>query len=360
MRQRSRQNRLKIKIATRSAIVRLTILLALLSILCLWGWFSLFWMPGRSYSGELPPLNAREIELENSLERDVTQLAKTIGIRNFLENENLNAAADFLEKSLAQMGYEVKRQKYEVQGKAYYNIEAEKRGTKNPDEIIVIGGHYDSVMDCPGANDNATGAAATLELARIFSQKPTDRTLRFVEFTNEEPPFFWESEMGSLVYATRSYEQNENIVAMLSLETMGYFSDEKKSQKYPFPLGFFYPDRGNFITFIGNLNSGDLVRQTIESFRSHTQFPSEGGAFPDWLPGVGWSDHWSFWQQGYKALMVTDTAPFRYRYYHTAEDTPDKVDFEKLARVVTGLVETISDLAQTAFISTPTRREVLR
>jgi Zn-dependent M28 family amino/carboxypeptidase len=199
-------------------------------------------------------------------------------------------------------------------------------------------------MDCPGANDNGTGAASTLELARIFAQQNTNRTLRFVEFTNEEPPFFWESVMGSLVYARRSRHNQENIVAMLSLETMGYFSEERNSQKYPFPIGLFYPDRGNFITFIGNLNSGDLVRRAIASFRRHTPFPSQGGAFPSQLPGVGWSDHWSFWQQGYNAIMVTDTAPYRYRYYHTTEDTPDKVDFEKLARVVTGLSNVITDL----------------
>ncbi|MBE9039910.1 M28 family peptidase [Oscillatoriales cyanobacterium LEGE 11467] len=344
MGKRSRNNRFKVKLASRGAIARLSILLALLSIVSIWGWFSIFWMPGRSYSGELPPLKSSEIELANVLEQEVIELAKTIGIRNFLEYDRLNESADFLERSLTQMGYEVKRQKYEVQGQAYYNIEAEKRGTQKPDEIIVIGGHYDSVMDCPGANDNATGTAATLELARIFASKLTDRTLRFVAFTNEEPPFFWEKEMGSLVYATRSHEQNENIVAMLSMETMGYFSDERKSQNYPFPLGLFFPDRGNFITFVGNLDSGDLVRQTIESFRRHTQFPSVGGAFPSQLPGVGWSDHWSFWQKGYKALMVTDTAPFRYIHYHTLEDTPDKVDFQKLARVVSGLAKVIVDL----------------
>jgi Peptidase family M28 len=344
MQQPAKNKRLKIKLATRAAIARLTVLLALLSLLCFWGWFSVFWMPGRSYSGTLPPLQKAEIELANALKQDVTQLATTIGIRNFFEYDRLNQAADFLERSLSQMGYDVKRQKYEVQRKAYYNLEVEKRGTKKPDEIIIIGGHYDSVMDCPGANDNGTGAAATLELARMFASQPTDRTLRFVEFTNEEPPFFWEKEMGSLVYATRSRQQNEKIVAMLSLETMGYFSEEKTSQNYPYPLGFFFPDRGNFITFVGNLDSGDLVRSAIASFRRHAKFPSEGGAFPSQLPGVGWSDHWSFWQRGYKALMVTDTAPFRYKHYHTAEDTPDKVEFEKLARVVSGLAKTIVDL----------------
>ena len=344
MGKRSRKTRSKFKLASRGAIARLRILGAFLSIALIWGWFTILWMPGRSYSGELPPLKPAEIELANLLERDVTKLATNIGIRNFLEYERLNKSADWIERSFAQMGYEVKRQKYEVNNRAYYNIEAEKRGTQKPDEIIVIGGHYDSVMDCPGANDNATGTAATLELARLFASQNPDRTIRFVAFANEEPPFFWEAEMGSLVYATRSRQQNENIVAMLSMETMGYFLDERKSQKYPFPLGFFFPDRGNFITFVGNINSGDLVRDSIESFRRNTQFPSEGGAFPSQLPGVGWSDHWSFWQQGYPALMVTDTAPFRYRYYHTIEDTPDKVDFDKLARVVAGLVEVILDL----------------
>ena len=152
--------------------------------------------------------------------------------------------------------------------------------------------------------------------------------------------------MGSLVYAKQLNQRDEKVVAMLSLETMGYFSEKVGSQKYPFPIGLLYPNQGNFIGFIGNLGSGDLVRKAIASFRRDTQFPSEGASLPSWIPGVGWSDHWSFWQQGYKGIMVTDTAPFRYPYYHTEQDTLDKIDFEKLARVVSGLAKVISALTE--------------
>jgi Zn-dependent M28 family amino/carboxypeptidase len=169
--------------------------------------------------------------------------------------------------------------------------------------------------------------------------------LRFLEFVNEEPPFFLSEDMDSLVYAKRCKQRQEKVVAMFSLETMGYYSDEIGSQKYPPPLGLIYPLQGNFIGFIGNIGSGSLVRDAIASFRRHTQFPSEGAALPSQIPGVGWSDHWSFWQQGYQAVMVTDTAPFRYPYYHTTGDTPDKVDYERLARVVVGLERVVADLS---------------
>ncbi len=337
---------LKIKIITKPALIRLAILLTILLILSIWGWFTLFWMPEQSYQGQLPPLQKSENTLKNALQQDVKKLANNIGIRDVNHYENLNAAANFLETAFSQAGYQVKRQEYQIDGKPYYNIVAEKIGIKKPKEIVVIGGHYDSVFGSPGANDNGTGAAATLELAKIFAKQESNRTIRFIEFTNEEPPFFWTKDMGSFVYAKQSRQEKENIVAMLSLETMGYFSDTKGSQKYPFPIGLFYPDRGNFICFIGNINSGDLVRDAIASFRRHAQFPAEGAVLPNWVPGVGWSDHWSFWQEGYKAIMVTDTAPYRYNYYHTEQDTPDKIDYDKLARVVAGLAEVISDITR--------------
>ncbi len=180
-----------------------------------------------------------------------------------------------------------------------------------------------------------------LELARRFADKKPNKTLRFVEFTNEEPPYFWTENMGSLVYAKGCKERNENIVAMLSLETMGYFSEEEESQKYPFPLNLIYPSQGNFIAFIGDINSSQLVKNTINYFRKQVQFPSEGVAIFGQIPGIGWSDHWSFWQQGYQGIMVTDTAPFRYKHYHTLQDIPDKIDYEKLTRVVSGLEKVV-------------------
>jgi Peptidase family M28 len=149
--------------------------------------------------------------------------------------------------------------------------------------------------------------------------------------------------MGSLIYAQRAKQRGDKIVGMFSLETLGYFTDKANSQQYPPPLNLLYPNQGNFIGFIGNIGSRELLRNTIRSFRARSKFPSEGAALPNALPGVGWSDHWSFWQQGYQAVMITDTAPFRYPHYHTLEDSIDKIDFEKLARVVDGVGEVIRD-----------------
>ncbi len=315
------------------------------SLLISWTYFAMIGMPGESFSGQLPPLSHHEVALRDALQRDVEKLAGEIGQRNYAYYDNLQSAAENLKASLAAARYQVQQQDYVIENQTYYNIEVEVRGQERASEIVIVGGHYDSVINSPGANDNATGAAATLALARLFAGKQPARTLRFVLFVNEEPPFFLSENMGSLVYAKRCKQRSENVVAMLSLETMGYYCDKIGSQQYPAFLGAIYPLQGNFISFIGNLASGSLVRETIASFRRHTQFPSEGAALPSQIPGVGWSDHWSFWQQGYRAVMVTDTAPFRYPYYHTASDTPDKVDYERLARVVTGLERVVAELS---------------
>ncbi|MEB3279774.1 MAG: M28 family peptidase [Lyngbya sp.] len=301
-------------------------------------------MPGESYRGPLPPLTAQEIELQMALERDVKILAQEIGERNYHNYTNLKASADFLETEFLGCGYRVQRQAYQVNDQTFENLAVEIKGNVRPDEIIVIGGHYDSVTGCPGANDNGSGAAAVLELARLFAQKQPGRTLRFVEFVNEEPPFAMTEGMGSLVYARYCKQCQDNIVGMLSLETMGYYSDELGSQRFPFPLGNFYPSTGNYIAFVTHLKSTSLVRQVVESFRRHTQFPSEAAAVPGMITGVSYSDHWSFWEQGYPALMVTDTAMFRYPYYHAWNDTPEQVNYDRLARVVAGLERVIEEL----------------
>ena len=306
----------------------------------------MFGMPGKSHRGPLPPLSEGEVALRDALKRDLETLARDIGERNVYTCEKLNAAADFVELSLRAAGCPVERQAYEVLGKTCCNIEAQLPGTDKADEIVIIGAHYDSLQGTVGANDNGTGVAAVLALARAFAGVRGSRTLRFVAFANEEPPFFQTPLMGSLVYAKRCRERNENIVAMLSLETIGYYSDEKGSQKYPFPFDLFYPSVGNFIAFVGNTRSAKLVRQVVGSFRQRAQFPSQGGALPEMVAGIAESDQWAFWQQGYPAVMVTDTAPFRYPYYHTTEDTIDKVDFDRFTRVVAGLEGVVNDLTR--------------
>jgi len=220
-------------------------------------------------------------------------------------------------------------------------------GAQNSDpQVIVVGAHYDSVSGSPGADDNATGAAAVIELARLARDLDAVGTkrIRFAFFVNEEPPYFRTEAMGSLQYARALARRNERVIAMYSLETIGFYSSAPGSQIYPAPFGLMFPDRGDFVAFVGMLGSRALVRKTIRSFRSHTAFPSIGGVAPGFVPGIGWSDHWAFAEHGFEAVMITDTAPFRYPHYHRPSDTPDKIDAEKVARVVKGIERVIRDL----------------
>ena len=272
-------------------------------------------------------------------------LAGTIGERNIWSPGSLTRAATYIRESLEAAGYGVRSQAYEVQGRHVENLEATLAGTSDPDSIIVVGAHYDTVIGCPGANDNATGVAATLEIARRFAGAPRPRTIRFVAFANEEPPFFQTAAMGSVVYAEAAKRRGDAIRAMLSLETIGYYSDAPGSQQYPSPLDLLFPDVGNFIGFVSNLGSARLLRAAQRAFRARTPFPIHAAPAPESVAGVGWSDQWAFWRAGYPALMVTDTAPYRYPWYHTADDTPDKIDFERFASVVDGLEHVVHVLA---------------
>jgi Zn-dependent M28 family amino/carboxypeptidase len=305
-------------------------------------------MPGHSYRGALPPLSPAQAELRNRLHRHIDTLAGTIGERNLHHYSALQAAARYITDAFTEFGYQPVAHPYHVGSYLVQNIEAVKPGSPETDEIIVIGAHYDSVRGSPGANDNASGVAALLELARWLHAQPVAREVRFVAFVNEEPPYFYSDAMGSWRYARQAAARGDRIQAMLSLETIGYYSSEANSQRYPFPFRLFYPAHGNFIGFVGNLRSRALVRQAIASFRASAEFPSEGVAAPGGLTGIGWSDHWSFWQVGYRAIMVTDTALFRYAPYHTPGDRPDRVDTESLARVVDGLRAVVLDLANAA------------
>lgn len=307
-------------------------------------------MPDYHRFVSFPPLTDDQRLLCDALKADVWTLAGDIGERNVISRyDALCASADYIDAALSKAGYQVRRQGYEIaglEGRPCYNLEVEIRGAVHPDDIVLIGAHYDSAEHSPGANDNASGVAVLLALARAFAGTRPKRTLRFVAFVNEEPPFFWTRDMGSLVYARQCHIRNERIIAMLSLETLGYYSDEKGSQRYPLPLfSLFYPATGNFVGFIGNIRSRSLVRTVAGSFRRTALCPSEAAALPGWITGVGWSDHWSFWREGYPAVMVTDTALFRYRWYHTPEDTPEKLNYDRFTLVVAGLQNVVADLA---------------
>jgi len=302
-------------------------------------------MPLRSFTGEPAPLSAEETEASKRLSQHVQYLSETIGERNLSRAGTLEAAADYIRSSLEQAGYSVTEQSYSVHSHRVSNLEVKLVGSESGGGTIIVGAHYDSVEGSPGANDNASGVAAVLELARLFRGFTPRKTIRFVLFVNEEPPYFQTGSMGSVVYAKQLRTDRIAVSAMISLETIGYYSDASGSQKYPVLLGLLYPSRGNFIGFVGNPSSRALLRMAIQRFRKTTSLPSEGVAALEQWPGVGWSDHWSFWQEKYPAIMVTDTALFRYPYYHTPYDTTNRIDFARMSRVVNGMrrvVESIS------------------
>lgn len=316
--------------------------------------FALLWvvsirMPGETFTGPLPALTAAESASAHRLRADVEVLAGAIGERNQTRIASLDSAARFIETTFRTLGYTIEIQSYRANTGArnipFRNIEATLRGAGHPGEIVLIGAHYDSVIESPGADDNASGTSSLLEIAQLVANEHPDRTVRFVAFANEEPPLFWTEDMGSLRYARMAKARGDSIVAMLSLESLGYYSVAEGSQRYPLFLHWFYPNRGDFIAFVGNLGSRSLVRRVVRDFRSHTQFPSQGTAAPKQIPGIGWSDHWSFWQVGYAGIMITGTAPNRNANYHTPEDLPATLDYDRMARVVHGVTRVVRTLA---------------
>ena len=311
------------------------------------------WMtsvPGRSHAGPLPPLPREQAQLAARLQDHVRMVASRP--HNVSHPHELERAALYIETTLASLGYEVHQQPFRADGREVRNIEVviEPAASAKDARTLVVGAHYDSYLHAPGANDNGTGTAGVLELARLLADLRGKASLRIrlVLFVNEEPPYFKTELMGSLVCARRLKQSGEPMLGMLSLETLGFFSDEEHSQRYPPPLGLLYPSKGNFVAFVGLTSSRALVRRTVESFRGLVPFPSVGGTAPGFIPGIDWSDHWSFEQVGIPALMVTDTALFRYPHYHTAADTPDKVDYDRLARVVSGLERVVREWAHSS------------
>ena len=264
--------------------------------------------------------------------------------------EALEAAARYIEVTLAAAGFTVQRQQYTHAGHKVRNIEvsvSNLRPGRPPERIFIIGAHYDSARGAPGANDNGSGTAALIELARLLKgTRPSEGTeIKFVFFVNEEPPDFRSEGMGSRQHARDMRRRSQPVEAARILETIGYYNNAKDSQRYPPGLSKLYPNSGNFIAFVGTLDSSALVRKTLASFKAASTFPAEGLAAPAFVEGVTFSDHWSYNQHGYPAIMITDTAFMRYPYYHTARDTPDKLDYASMARVVEGLARVIQKMA---------------
>jgi len=337
-----------VRIFPRLSLKRLGILFIVLVVILVWCWWAMIRMPLESYRGPLPPLSTGQTALRDELRGYVQKLAGEIGMRHASAPGSMNKTADYLEGEFVKAGHFLALQDYtatyETNVVTFYNVESEIRGNSRPDEIVVIGAHYDSQRSGPGADDNASGVAAILSLARFPALQHPGRTLRFVAFANEEYPFSISSRMGSYVYAQKCRERGEKIVAMISIESIGYYSTNANSQKYPFPFSLIYPSKGDFIGFVSRTTDGDLLRRCLEVFRRKTQFPSEGGSPPSFVRGVSLSDHWPFWKAGYPAIMITDSTRNRSPHFHKKTDTPETLDYDRMARVVDGLGYVIEDL----------------
>lgn len=302
-------------------------------------------MPGSRLDGPLPDPTPAQASLAQSLRSHVDMLATLVGPRNAEMPDNLQRAGDYLMTQFGRFGYRPAEVPFD-RGR-FRNIEATLPGTDLADEILVIGAHYDTATSgTPGADDNASGVAVMLEVARALAGMELRRTVRFIGFTNEENPWFGTDLMGSRVSAQRAAASGESIVGMLSLEMLGYYDDTPGSQNYPPIVRKFYPDTGNFVAFVGNMPSRSFLHQALAAFRDQRVFRSEGMAAPESLVrDIRRSDNAPWWDAGYPALMVTDTSNFRTPLYHTLADTADTLDYTAMARLTEGLTGMVITLA---------------
>lgn len=303
-------------------------------------------LPGHAPDGPPAPFNSAELDLARRLEGRVRVLAQDIGERNYRKYGRMEQAALAVSGWFAQAGLQPEFQEFQVAGRTFRNVLARLPGADPDAGCFVVAAHYDTVAASPGADDNASAVAALVELARLLGPGQGRRAqLLLAAVANEEPPFFMTSDMGSFALARALSGDRVRVRGMVSLEMLGYFRDEPGTQKVPAPIRAFYPDRADFIALVGNTGSRPLVKRCLEAFRRNSDFPVQAGALPAAIPGIAFSDQWSFWRHGFQALMVTDTAYNRNPHYHKPTDTPDTLDYPRMARVVQGLAGMLRDLA---------------
>jgi Zn-dependent M28 family amino/carboxypeptidase len=279
------------------------------------------------------------------LERHVRMLATTYVPRDAAHPENLDRVAAYIGQEFAQANARVVEQPYTINGYTYRNV----IGSYGPDttERIVIGAHYDAAGPYPGADDNASGIASLIELAYLLGNVPLPIRVELVAYTLEEPPYFRTSLMGSAVHAQSLKAQGVSVRVMVALEMLGYFSDAPNSQRFPASiLKLVYPTRGNFIALVSKVGQGAVVRRAKRAMRGASLLPVYSINAPRLVPGVDFSDHRNYWAAGYPALMMTDTAFYRNPHYHTAYDTPDTLDYRRMAMVVQGVYAAVLAFAQ--------------
>ena len=300
------------------------------------------------------PVNAKDrersmIDIKKTTERlqsHVKTLTQTIGERSAYSPENLKKTVEYIESFYREIGINVRSEPYQYQNFTVANVVAEISFGPNPTRSYLLGAHYDTVYGTVGADDNASAIAVQLETARYLNklkvEEALDLAVKFVSFALEEPPVFGTKYMGSRVYAKNVREKNEKLDGMICLEMVGYTCNSPGCQDYPFPLMFLgYPKEGDFIGIVGNISSMSLSGSLLKSFRRNRELPAVKLTVPfgGWLlPAVRLSDHSSFWDQGFKAVMITDSAFFRNPHYHLPSDTMEKLDYGFMAELVKSLI----------------------
>lgn len=285
-------------------------------------------------------------EIKSNLMDIISYLSEYIGQRSYRDIEKLNITADFIEQKLSSYGCLVERQYFNYKDNLYSNIIGEIKGTDNKDKsLLIIGAHYDTVIGTPGADDNASGVAGMLELVRLTAYAPFRKTARFVAFCLEEPPVYMTKNMGSYVYAKSLHDTKAQVYGMISLEMIGFYSDIAYSQYYPNHFfRYFYPDKGNFIAFVGNIASMRFTQKVKKNFKIASSLPVESLNGPSIIPGVDFSDHRNFWKFGYPAFMITDTGFYRNPNYHEPGDTASTLNYDSMSELVLGLYKALKIL----------------
>lgn len=273
------------------------------------------------------------IEIQK-LQDHVYALSETFAPRSVDHPENLKNAGFYVRDEFLKSTKNVELQKFNFKDEHYFNVIA-KMGNLDSKDIILVGAHYDGFSDLPGADDNASGTAGLIELAHLLKNKKLNKQIHFIAYTTEEPPFFASKFMGSYIHAQSI--KNENIELMINLEMIGYYSDEKNSQKYPLKsMEYIYPTKGNFIAVVEQFGK-DNARHLKNTMNQVSELPVYSINAPSHLPGLRHSDHRNYWDENINAVMVTNTSMYRNFNYHTEEDTYDKLNYEKMASVVYGV-----------------------
>jgi Peptidase family M28 len=316
---------------TRRKIVMRVLLIALIALFLFL--ISAFWItqPLFSTSQSSSNISVNPYKLQTHVEK----ISNEFYPRNCNSIVNLNKTADYIKTEFEKSGGKVSVQTFQAKGNDYQNIivifgdEASER--------IVIGGHYDSAFETHGADDNASGVAGLIELAYLLGQNKPTKQVELVAYTLEEPPFFATEQMGSYIHAKSLKDNDVKVSLMISLEMIGYFSDEPNSQKFPLSfLSLFYPNRGNFAVIVGNFTNISTTRNL--KFEMNGDVPVYSANVPTFVNGVDFSDHRNYWNFGYDAVMITDTAFYRNFAYHAKDDTAEKLDYAKMAKIVEALI----------------------